>query len=802
MKSFWQDLRYGWRILSKRPGFTAIAILTLALGIGVNTAIFSVVNSVLLRPLPFDDPDKVVLLQHMRRGLPGALSPLDYRDIVTGSAAFQHAAAFTPQSYNLTGKGNPERVSATAVTCEFFDVFAARNEGGRAFVSSDCNANAEKVAVISNALWKSRFASDPKITGAKIVLDGEPHTVIGVAPKNFDFPRDSQIWKPLIFAPHETDEGQRGARWIQVIARLKSGLDLNQANVRVSAVSKRVAKEFPRTNQNISSRVIPLHDFMVRNVKKGLLIVCGAVGFVLLIACANVANLLLAQSAARTDEVAVRSALGAGRFRLIRQFLAESGMLAFISGAAGIVIGLWFIELLRSSGPADLPRLQEARLDLAVLAFTVFCSTATAILVGLVPAFHALSSLPERLKASGRSVASTGKKIRKVLVVGEIALSLMLLIGAGLLIRSFMHLKQIDPGFKSENVSSFAVALPATKYPELPKISGFISELDRRIAAKPGVQSVGAIFGLPLTTTFQAGTSFERTGSPNEAEEPEARLRICTPDYFRTIYVPLIRGRFFRQADDAAAPEVVIMNEAAAKKYWPGEDPIGRQLRIHVNLVGGDTYPRTIVGIVGNVRSDALNAEPEPELFIPHAQHPVDMMSFVVRTANSGESIFSTIQKEVRSMDPELPIWDARSLEEIVGISVAEKRFLMFLISIFAALALLLGAVGIYGVISYLVALRTREIGLRMAIGAQTSDVVQLFVKEGLALALAGITIGVIGALALSRVLTNLLFGISATDPATLIAVSVLLGVVAFFACYLPARKASRIDPVHALRYE
>ncbi len=802
MESFWRDLRYGWRILAKRPGFTAIAVLTLALGIGANTAIFSVVNSVLLRPLPFNDPDSVVLLQHMRRGLPSALSPLDYSELTRQAGVFQHAAAFTTQSYNLTGKGDPERIRGTAVTCDFFNVFGMRNAGGRTFVSSDCNENSEKGVIISDALWKSRFANDSKIIGSKIVLDGDPYIIIGVGPKNFDFPRDSQVWRPLVFTPHEMDQSQRGARWLQAIARLKTTLNLSQANAKVLAVSSRISKEFPRTNQNISSRVIPLHEFMVRNVKKALLIVCGAVGFVLLIACANVANLLLAQSASRTDEVAVRSALGAGRFRLIRQFLAESGMLALISCAAGIVIGLWFMELLRSSGPADLPRLQEARLDLNVLAFTFICSAATAILVGLVPAFHALRSLPERLKASGRSVASTGNKTRKILIVGEIALSLMLLIGAGLLIRSFMELNKIDPGFKSENVFSFAVALPAAKYPEVSKISGFVSELDRRIAAKPGVQSVGAIFGLPLTTTFQAGTSFERTGSANEAEEPEARLRICTPDYFRTIHIPLIRGRFFKQADDAAAPEVVIINEATAKKYWPGEDPVGRQLRIHVNLVGGETHPRTIVGIVGNVRSDALNAEPEPELYIPHAQHSVDMMSFVVRTAYSSDSIFPVVQKEVRSMDPELPIWDTRSLEEIVGMSVAEKKFTMLLISIFAALALLLGAVGIYGVISYVVVLRTREIGLRMAIGAQTTDVTRLFVKEGLALAVAGITVGIIGALTLTRVLSTLLFGISAKDPATLLIVSALLGAVAFFACYFPARKASRIDPVHALRYE
>ncbi|HSE40935.1 MAG TPA: ABC transporter permease [Acidobacteriota bacterium] len=802
MESFWQDLRYGWRILAKRPGFTAIAVLTLALGIGANSAIFSVVNSVLLRPLPFKDPDRVVLLQNIRRGLPSSLSPLDFRDLTSQSGVFQHAAAFTDETYNLTGKGDPQRGLGAATTCDFFNVFGNRPEAGRTFSAADCNDGAEKAVVISHSLWKSRFAGDPKTVGTKILLDGDPYTVIGVADRDFDFPRDTEIWRALIFKKHEVDASQRGARWIQVVGKLKSGLDLKQATAKTAAVSSRIAKEFPRTNQTITSRVIGLHEFMVRNVKKGLLIVCGAVGFVLLIACANVANLLLAQSASRADEVAVRSALGAGRFRLIRQFLAESGMLAILSCAAGIVIALWFMELLRSSGPSDLPRLKEARLDLWVLGFTLLCSAATAILVGLVPALHAIGSLPDRLKASTRSVSSSGKRIRKVLVVGEIALSLMLLTGAGLLIRSFLELRKIDPGFRSEKVLSFGVALPPAKYSEEHQIATFFAELDKRLMQQPGIKSAGAIFGLPLTTSFMAASSFELTNESYEGEEPEAALRISTPQYFRTMKIPLIRGRFFSESDTEKAPGVVILNEAAAKKYWPGRDPIGHRLRIHVSLIASNTQPRTIVGIVGNVRSHALNEVPEPELYIPHAQHPVNMMSYAVETATDSKSYFSAIRKEVRAMDPELPIWETYSLEEIVGMSVAEKKFMMFLISVFATLALLLGAVGIYGVISYVVALRTREIGLRMAIGAQRKDVVRLFVKEGLVLALVGITLGVIGAFALSRILANLLFGISATDPATMTFVAVLLATVAFFACYIPARRASRVDPVHALRYE
>lgn len=802
MESLWNDLRYGWRMLAKRPGFTVIAVLTLALGIGANSAIFSIVNGVLLRPLPFRDPDSVVFLHAIRHGQPSSISPLDYRDITSQSGVFQSAAAMNEEDYNVTGKGDPERIQGTSVTCDFFNVFGISPNKGRILSPADCKDNSEKVAVISFSLWQTKFGGDPKIAGAKIVLNGKPFTVLGVASRNFGFPRDSQIWRPLIFDPHEVDPSQRGARWLHAVGRLKPGIDLVQANAKVLAIANRIAKENPRSNENVSAGIARLHDFLVRKVKRGLLIVCGAVGFVLLIACANVANLLLAQSASRADEVAVRSAMGAGRFRLIRQFLAEGAMLAFISCAAGIVIALWFMELLCTSGPADLPRLRQASLDLRVLGFAVACSAITAIVMGLVPAFHALSSLPDHLKAAGRSTLTSGKGLRKFLIVFEFALSLMLLTGSGLLIRSFLELKKINPGFQPQNTLSFSVALPVAKYPELHHTSSFVSELDSRLSRLPGVKYSGAIFGLPLTTTFTAGSSFELTGKPQPEEEPEAALRIATPNYFRALGIPLKQGRYFSANDTLTSPGVVIINEAAAKKYWPGEDPVEQKLRIHVSLVSLESEPRFVVGVVGNVRSEALDVEPEPELYIPHAQHPVDMMTFVVRAAKSSESYLPMIRKEVRMLDPQLPVWEVRSLEEIVGLSVAEKRFLMLLISIFAALALLLGAVGIYGVISYTVSMRTREIGLRMAIGAQGRDVVQLFVREGMFLALCGIVVGIAGAFALSRVLSSLLFRISATDPLTLGFVGLVLGVVALLACYVPAHRASKIDPVQALRYE
>jgi putative ABC transport system permease protein len=801
MDTLWQDLRYGWRMLAKRPGFTAIALLTLALGIGANTAIFSVINGVLLRPLPFRDPDNVVFLYQWMLQDETAVSPVDYTELTTQSGVFQNAAALTEQNYNITGNGDPQRLQGAAVTCDYFQVFGVNPQVGRPFNSADCK-DKERGVVLSYSLWQKRFAGDPKIIGSKILIDGEPQIVLGIAPRTFDLPRGTEIWRPLIFTEHQLNPNQRGARWLSVIGRLKSGVTVQQANSKIQAMSARIAKENPRTNEGVTARVIPLQEYLVQDVRKGLLVICGAVGFVLLIACANVANLLLSRSASRAEEVGVRRALGANKSRLIRQFLIESGLLAFLSCVAGVVIAFWLTELLRNIGPEDLPRLKDIRIDLGVLAFSVACSALTAILIGLVPALHAVGSIPERLKATGRTTVSGGRVFRKFLIVFEVALSLMLLAGAGLLMRSFMLIKSINPGFQTKNVLSFSLAFPAAKYPTLNNISSFVSELDTRLSRQPGVKSSGAIFGLPLSSTFRVGGSFERTAKPELPEEPRAAVRIITPGYFRTVQIPLQQGRFFTSGDNLNAPGVVIINEAAAKKYWPNENPINQKLRIHISLVDLKSEPRLIVGVVGNVRSDALNEPPKPELYIPHAQHPVDAMTFVVSTATDPDAFVPTIRKEVQSMDPELPVWETRSLDEIVGMSVAQRRFTMLLISIFAGVALILGAVGIYGVISYTASIRTREIGLRMAIGAQEGDVLRLFLREGMLLTIAGILIGTVGALALSRVLTSMLFRISPTDPVTIGIVASVLSLIALLACYFPAHRASKIDPVRALHYE
>lgn len=801
MDTFWQDLRYGWRMLAKRPGFTAIALLTLALGIGANTAIFSVINGVLLRPLPFRDPQNVVFLYQWMLSDETAVSPVDYTELTTQSGIFQNAAAIAEQNYNITGKGDPQRLQGAAVTCDYFQVFGVNPQIGRPFNSSDCK-DTERGVVISYSLWQSRFAGDPNVIGSKVLIDSEPQIVLGVAPRSFDLPTGTQIWRPLIFTAHQLDPNQRGARWLAVVARLNPGIRLHEANNKIGTMAARIAKENPRTNEGVGARVIPLQEYMVQDVRKGLLVICGAVGFVLLIACANVANLLLARSASRAEEVGVRRALGANKSRLVRQFLIESGLLAFLSCGAGIVMAFWLTELLRNIGPEDLPRLKEIRIDFAVLAFSIACSALTAILIGLVPALHAVGSIPERLKASGRTTVSGGKLFRKFLIVLEVALSLMLLAGAGLLMRSFISIKNVNPGFQTKNVLSFSLSFPAVKYPTMNTISSFVSELDTRLSRQPGVKSSGAIFGLPLSSTFSVGGSFERTAKPLMKEEPRAAVRIITPGYFRTVQIPLHQGRFFTASDNLDAPGVVIINEAAAKKYWPNENPINQRLRIHISMVDLKSEPRLIIGVVGNVRSQSLTAEPLPELYIPHAQHPVDAMTYVVATTSDPNSHIPSIRKEVRSMDPELPIWETRSLDEIVGMSVAQRRFTMLLISIFAGVALILGAVGIYGVISYTASMRTREIGLRMAIGAQQGDVLRLFLREGMLLAILGIAIGTVGALALSQVLTSMLFRISPTDPITIGCVAFMLSLIALLACYFPAHRASKIDPVRALHYE
>lgn len=803
METIWQDFRYGFRMLVRRPLFAVLAILTLALGIGANTAIFSVIYAVLLNPLPYPDSQSLVLLHGVDRERPTmTLSFLDFNDLTQQSQAFESATAIRPETCNITGTGDPERVAAAGVTGPFFEVFRTPPVLGRGFRSEEEKMEAPRVAVISYGLWQRRFGGNPKVLGQTIQLSGQNHTIVGIAAAGFEFPSKVEIWRPLRLEAEELTPDQRGARYLRAIGRLKSGMTAQQAAMRVQQVGADLARKYPKSEGEAGASVTSLQDFMVRKVRKALWVLLGAVGFVLLIACANVANLFLVHATQRETEVAIRTALGAGRGRLVRQFVLEGILLTMVAGAFGILAALWLTQLLKSMGPENLPRLAEIGINTSVLIFTLAISIVAGLLVGLVPALQGMRKWGQSLKSAGQR-ATSGSRIRGLLVAGEIALALMLLAGAGLLIRSFARLQQVDPGFNSTGVYTCALSLPDARYGQPHQSASFFSELTHRLAQRPGVKSSAAIFGLPLSDGFNAGGSFTRTDKPvNPENEPEAGLRIVTPDYFQVMGIAVPHGRPFRESDSANATPVAILNEEAARRFWPGEDPIGKQLKMHISLVDVKNDPRTIVGIVRNVHFEGLDSDPEPEVFIPHAQHPIGIMTVVLRVDPSLTGIENLLRNEVKAMDPDLPIWDNQSMDQIVGASLAARKFTMLLLSSFAALAVLLAAVGIYGVLSYTVVQRTREIGLRMAVGACRSDVLGLFLKEGSRVLAVGMLTGLAGALAVTRILESLLFGIPPTDPLAFAAGAILLCAIAMSAGILPALRASRVDPMTALRYE
>lgn len=804
METLWQDLRYGFRMLRRRPMFAVLSILTLTLGIGVNTAIFSILYTTVLQPLPYPDPDSLGLVySYQSEGRPSAVSPIDFQDFIDMSGVFQSAAMLSRETYNITGNGEPERIWGADVSARFFDVFGVKPVIGRKFRLDEEKPGTPRVVVLSYGLWQRRFNGSGNALGQSMHIDGNSYTVIGIAPRNFHFPSDAEIWRPLRLTADDLNPKQRGARYLMGFGRIKRGIAFDQARARIEQIGRDLARMYPNSDGDISASMMRLQDFSVRRVRKSLLVLFAAVAFVLLIACANVANLFLVHASQREAEVSVRAALGAGRARLIRQFLIESVLLTGVAGGLGVIASLWLTQLIKSFGPADIPRLGEIGISVPVLLFTLGISVVAGVFVGIIPALRSASYWGRSLNSAGHRFTLTSRT-RAILVTGEIALALMLLAGAGLLIRSFARLQQVDPGFHSAGVYTFGLSLPDVRYPELHDSSLFYSELTHKLAQQPGVESAGAIFGLPLTKDYSAGGTFERSDRPgqSESDEPRAALRVITPDYFQVMGIAVRSGRSFHDADDADAPGVAIVNEAAARRYWPGENPIGKQLRPHISLIEQKSKPRTIVGIVGDVHFDALEENPEPEIYIPHAQHPVELMMVVLRAKSGLTGVGSTIRAQVKSMDPELPIWDLRSMDEIVGASLAQRRFTMYLLASFAGLAVVLAAVGIYGVLSYTVVQRTREIGLRMAVGARASDVLRLFVKEGMQVLVIGVIAGLAGGLAVARVLESLLFRVPSKDPMTFAAVVFLLCIVAMTAGVIPAIRASRVDPMSALRYE
>lgn len=808
------DFRYAVRQLHRRPGFAAVAVLTLALGIGANTAIFSVVNTVLLRPLPYAQPDRVVAVWNAFDGREdyslSAPELIDYRREIR---SFEHLAAYDVTDANLTGDGPPERLSIARVTASLFSALGVDAAVGRTFVADEDVPGQDDVVVLGHGLWQRRFGGDPSVVGRAVRLDGRSRRVVGVMPATFRLPQDfeaedaTQLWVPL--ALDLENLGGRGSHGLDAVARLRPGASLAEANAELRVVAQRWVDEGITDIEDFTTFAVPVEEEVVGEVRPALLVLFGAVGFILLIACANVANLLLVRGDERQKEIAVRAALGSGRRRIIGQLLAESLLLAVLGGALGLLLGYLGVEALIALDPPSIPRASEFGLDARVLAFTGVAALLTGVFFGTIPALQASRpdlTLPLKEGAGGGTFDPRRQRLRRGLVVGEVALSVVLVIGAGLMIRSFWELRQIELGFRPESVLTMQLTLPAADYSETADVTAFYRQLTERVDALPGVASAGAAAALPLMHTVgDWGIDIE-----GRVEEPDENFvgypQIVTPRYFEAMGIRRVGGRFLEETDRADAVPAAVISETMAETYWPGETAIGKRFRISREENDGPWF--TVVGVAGDVRRNALADEPLPTMYFPHAQLAVAMgsttaaMTLVLETASDPLALVDAVREVVRSMDASLPVSEVRSMEQVVNAALAEPRYIMLLLVIFAGVALALGAIGIYGVIAYAVSRRTQEIGIRMALGAASGNVRRLVVGHGAMLAAIGIVLGSALALATTRVLAGLLYGVSPTDPATFVGVALLLGLVAVFASYVPARRATKVDPMRALRAE
>jgi putative ABC transport system permease protein len=804
MDHFRQDLHYAIRRLLKNPGFTAITVLTLALGIGANSAIFSVINAVLFRPLPFPESDRLVGMYQVWKGDRAVMSPSNFLDLRQQTRTLEDAAAIDSTEFTLTGTGDPLRLQGSEVSASFFNVLRIRPFLGRTFAADENEPGKDKVVVLGHSLWQQRFASRGDIVGTSLVLDGNPRTIIGVMPPGFSYPAEQDLWIPIEYT--DDTKNARGAWYLSAIARLKPGVSAEQSASEIATLGKALEKAYPRQNTDVGFTTFPLHEAIVGDLRPALLVLLGAVGFVLLIACANVANLLLARAVARETELAVRTALGAGRGRLVRQLLTESLVLGAAGGLVGLLIAFWGSDILVSLQPDGIPRLNEIGIDRHVVLFTLGISLLTGIVFGALPALQMTrGTLSASLKEGGRgNMAAAGSaRLRGTLIVAEMALAVMLLSGAGLLIKSFGKLQAVDPGFRPEETLSFELSLPRTTYKDDAQIISFYERLSDRIGSLPGVRTVGGVMGLPLSG-LRFNISFKVVGRPQAApgQEPSMEVRVATPDYFRTLGVPLKRGRVFTNADTAQTTPVVILSETAAARYFPNEDPIGKRIEMGWSRRDKKRAGGEVIGVVGNVKELGLDEEFPAEIYLPMRQWPVGRMAMVARTAVPPMSLADEVKQAVQELDANLPVNQIRTVEAVVAESIAQPRFYMLLLGVFAAVALVLAAIGIFGVMSYMVSQRTREIGIRMALGAQGGSVVSMVVRQAMLLAGAGLFVGMIAALALSRTMTTLLFDLSPTDPVTFATVIAVLACVAFLASYLPARRAANVDPIEALRAE
>jgi putative ABC transport system permease protein len=813
MELFWQDLRYGIRMLLKAPSVSIVATIALALGIGANTAIFSVVNAVLLRPLPFANSESLMnvwetdSVRGSKRGSASYPNFVDWRD---QNHVFEHLSSYHTNDFILTGRGDSARLQGAVVNADMFPILQVSPVIGRGFLpDEDKPSEAGRVVILSQDLFQRRFNADPNVIGQSIVLDAKPFTIVGVMPRAFQFPVQNdpvELWTTVAVDREGEDPitDERGAHYMNVIGRLKPGVTKEQAQAEMTQIGARLEQQYPDKNLHRSIGVEPTLEALVGDIRPTLLILLGAVGCVLLIACANVANLLLARAMTRHKEMAIRAALGASRMRVIRQLLTESVVLSLAGGTLGLVLAVWWSDLLVALGKQSIPRALQVGLDWRVLIFTLGVSVLTGVVFGLVPAIHSSkTALTESLKEGGRSGGEGARRnrVRGVLVVTELAIAVVLLVGAGLLIQSLWRLRNVSPGFESQNLLTFAVGIPDVKYPT-EKQDPFYRDLVTRVQALPGVRSASAIIPLPLSGDMFR-ISFAIDGRRvAKGDQPSADFFAVSDDYFKTMGIPLVSGRVFTQRDSVNAPGTIIINQEFARQYFLGENPIGKRLKPGISTTEKEADWREIVGVVGDVRNRNLSSELRAGYFVPQAQVPFNQMSIVVRTTGDPKALVTAVQNEVHSMDRELPVFNVKTMEEYISATVAAPRFNATLLVIFASVALVLTIVGLYGVMSYTVAQRTNEIGIRMALGAQRGDVLRLIVSQGFKLVLLGLAIGLAGAFALTRVISSLLFGVTTKDPITFAAVTTLLTVVALLACYIPARRATRLDPLSALRYE
>jgi putative ABC transport system permease protein len=812
MQTLWQDLRYGFRTLARKPGFTVVAVIALALGIGANTAIFSVINSVLLRPLAYQDPAALVVINHdyPKINLKASVSAIGYTHYRDNAKSFESVAAIGGGSFNLTGGGDPERLNGSRVTHNFFSALGARPALGRLFLPEEDQPGKNKVVVLSNGFWRRRFGADQSLVNKTITLNDESYTVVGVMPASFQFGRELgqvvDLWTPIAFTPQQLSYNNLTNEFLFVFARLKPGVTIGQAQAELDTIANNLRQQYlpwAATRSEWGLTTESLNELVVGNIRQALWILMGIVGLVLLIACANVANLLLARAADRQKEMAIRTALGAGRWRVIRQLLTESALLAVIGGVIGLLLAWAGISALVNVNQVQIPRASEIGVDWRALVFTLGVSMLTGIIFGLVPALQSSKTdLHETLKEGGRTGSSGARAwVRNSLVVLEMALALVVLVSAGLLMRSFWRLQQVNPGFAPRNVLAMSLGLPMTKYREPAQRANFYKELLQRIRALPGVLSAGATSILPLGGDNSSG-SFQIEGRviPQGQSSPHGDRWAATTDYFSTMKIPIIRGRFFDDRDTMESQPVAIIDETMSRKYWPNEDPVGKR----ITFQGGPNNPvwREIVGIVGHVKHRGLEGESRVQYYIPHSQVQNANMNLVVRAGADPTSLTGAVRGAISGLDKDLPVFRVKTMEQFVADSMAQRRFAMSLVGIFAAVAMALACVGLYGVLSYSITQRSHEIGIRMALGARAADVLRLVVGQGMLLALVGVALGSVAAFLLTRLMANLLFGVTPGDPLTFASIAALLTLVALLACFAPARRATKVDPIDALRYE